>query len=169
MRRGADHIEFGRMSGIITGKSDLFCSHRDIQAVLMPHFVCDAVACDCTWFTDVEDSDFPAFQEIMCAEVFPAVNALINRNCFIDRHAAQGYHPIDMRINRCDFIGCKQIRNQKLIPNFIRGITLEVPLVSRITNIHCYVLLFLSVPIITHFLQLVYKFLLFFLIFFISG
>ena len=44
----------------------------------MPHFVFDAVRGDHARFANVEDPDFPALQEIMRAEIFPAVDALVN-------------------------------------------------------------------------------------------
>ena len=79
---------------------------------------------------DVENTDFPAFQEIACTEVLPDINTLVNRHTLCYRHNTHGHHTVHMAVYRYHLIGHIQILDQEFFPRFLGGVTLEITLVA---------------------------------------
>ena len=79
---------------------------------------------------DVEDTDLPALQKILRAEVVPDVNALVDGHRLCSGHAPQRHHPVHMAVHRHHFVCRIQVLDQKLFARLLRCIALEVPLVA---------------------------------------
>ncbi len=94
------------------------------------------VGLDRTVAANIEDADFAALQQEMGTEGTPDIDALVNRDSFVYRHAAHRNHAIHMGINGLDLIRLVQSVNQEFLADFLRCVALEIALVGRIANIH---------------------------------
>ena len=143
MGRCAHHIELGRIFRILALKVNLLGSLGDVQAVLVAHLEGLSVCGNAARAADIEDADLAALQEIMGAEVLPAVDSLLNGNLLCGRHAAQRHHAVHVGIHGHYLVGHIQVLNQELLPQLLGGVALYILLVCGITNIHFLFLLFI--------------------------
>ena len=88
MRRCAYHVELSRCRCVVTGKIYFLGSLRDVQAILISHLEFLSVSHNPAAAADVENADLAALQEIVCAEILPAVNSLIYGNSLCGRHTS---------------------------------------------------------------------------------
>ena len=72
----------------------------------------------------------------MGAEVGPDVNALVDGDFLVDRHAAQGDHAVHVAVDGHHLVGLVQAGDQELVPGLLGGVALEVALVAGITDVH---------------------------------
>ena len=52
------------------------------------------------------------------------------------RHAAEGYHTVDVRVNGYDLVRLVESGDQELITKLLCRVTLHISLVCTVTNIH---------------------------------
>ncbi len=98
--RGGNHVELGRVGGVIALEGDFLGALGDVQAVLVVQVILHAVGLDGAGaFADVEDAHFPALQEVVGAEVGPHVDAFVDGDFLVDRHAAQGHHTVHVAVD----------------------------------------------------------------------
>ena len=139
MGRSADHVELGRLLCVVAGELHFLGALGDVQAVLVAHFIGNAVGCYSAGSADVENADLAALQEIVGAEVLPAVDPLVDRNLLGGGHAAQGHHAVHVGVHRHNLVGNVQVLDQKLVAQLLGGVALDISLICGITNIHVFV------------------------------
>ena len=86
--------------------------------------------------TNVEDADFAALQEVMGAEVGPDVDALVDGDFLMYRHAAQRHHAVHVAVHGHDLVRLVQAGDEHFVSGFLGGVALEIALVAGITDIH---------------------------------
>ena len=137
MGRGRNHVEFGRVLGIVTLKSNFFVALRDVQAVLVVQVVFLAIRRDGAGpVADIENADLAALQEVMGAEVGPDVDALVDGDFLMYRHTAQRHHAVHVAVHGHDLVRLVQAGDEHFVSGFLSGVALEIALVAGITDIH---------------------------------
>ena len=135
--RGGDHVELGGMLGVIALEGDLLGALGNVQAVFDVQVIFHTVGRDGAGaVTNVEDADLAALQEVMGAEVGPDVDALVDGNFLMYRHAAQGDHAVHVAVNGHDLISLVQAGDQHLIADFLGGVALKIALIAGIADVH---------------------------------
>ena len=137
-RRGY-HVELCRLHGIVRCESYFLCALCNIQAVFVAQAVLDTVSNNLASTTQIEDTDLAALQEIFGTKISPNIHAFVDGNHFIYRHAAQGYHTVNVTVYCHYFISLVKACDQELLTGLLCGITFKIALVAGITNIHNYV------------------------------
>ena len=137
MGRGRDHVELGRMLRVVALEGDLLVALGQVQAVLVVQVILLAIRRDrAGTVTDVEDADLAALQEVVGAEVGPYINALVDGDLLVHRHAAQRDHAIHVAVDSDHLICLVQAGDEHFVAGLLGGVALEITLVAGITNIH---------------------------------
>ena len=137
MGRGRDHVELGRMLRVVALEGDLLVALGQVQAVLVVQVILLAIRRDrAGTVTNVEDADLAALQEIVGAEVGPYINALVDGDLLVHRHAAQRDHAIHVAVNGDHLICLVQAGDEHFVAGLLGGVALEITLVAGITDIH---------------------------------
>ena len=72
----------------------------------------------------------------MGAEIFPDIDALVDGDLLMHRHAAQGDHAVHVAVNGDNLVSLVQIGDEELVADLIGGVTLEIALIAGIADIH---------------------------------